>query len=193
VSGAFDKTAIAHYKAREWSPAVQAFKNAKGTRSADIAEDVRKLGQLWVSAEMDRSMDLNKAIREYDEALTLDKKLPFSKGYHAPYLMAQLQKLTRAAATAAYAAGNYEQAASAVRYAQKYSPNDPGLGKLVQDLDGKAKELVQRGLSLKDSNPEQAKLLFRSVVKFAPKSSPSYQKAYQTLNAMAKPMQDEDE
>jgi hypothetical protein len=138
-------------------------------------------------------MNLQQAIREYDEALTLDKKLPFSKGYHAPYLTAQLQKLTRAAATAAYAAGNFEQAAVSARYAQKYAPNDPSLNKLLQDLDGKAKDMVMRGLALKDSNPEQAKLLFRSVVKFAPKSSPAYQKAYQTLNSMAKPIQDEDE
>src|SRR5262249_24235077 len=114
-------------------------------------------------------------------------------GYHAPYLIAQLQKLTRAAATAAYAAGNYEQAAAAARYAQKYVPNDPTLTKLVEDLDGKAKEMVTRGLALRDSHPEQAKLLFRSVGRFAPKSSASYQKAYQTLNAMVKPTEDEDE
>ena len=186
-SSGFDKTGVAHYKAKEWGPAAASFKSAK------ISDDVKRLGQLWVKAEMDRSMNLQQAIKEYDEALTIDKRLPFSKGYHAPYLIAQLQKLTRAAATAAYAAGNYEQAAQAAHYAQKYAPNDPALGKLFQDLDGKARDMVTRAMSLKDSNPDQAKLLFRSVVKFAPKSSPSYQKAYQTLNSMAKPMQDEDE
>ncbi|HJZ89031.1 MAG TPA: FHA domain-containing protein [Polyangia bacterium] len=199
-SGGYDKAAVAHYFAREWGASYQLLKSAadaqKGKnheRLLAVAEEVHKAGQAFMRAESDRSSNPAAALREYDEALEIDKRLPFSRGHHAPYLIAQLQKLSRAAAQASYAAANYEQAFQAAKSALHFAPGDAAVNKVLQDLELKAREFVNQGLMVRESNPERARLLFRRVLKFTPSTSLWYQKAYTSLNAMPKAPTDEDE
>jgi len=194
-----DKVAMNHYKAREWGMAIATLKQMaakqKGKQQAKtlaMAEDIRKVGQAFNRAEAAAGSNPASAVGLYEQAATLDRKV--GKGAHGPYLSGKLNKLSRTEAQRALQSGRYEQAYSLVKTAQRYGGDDATTRAVSSGLDNKAKELFERAYQMKGQKPDEAKGLWRRVLKMVPSSSQWYAKSYKYLNetAGARP-KDEDE
>jgi hypothetical protein len=91
-------------------------------------------------------------------------------------------------------AGKFEQARAACDDAQQFgSGADPTVTKVRTLLEAKARELYTQGTSLARSKPDEAKALWRRVLKMVPAESTWYSRSYAALNKTAKPAADEDE
>jgi hypothetical protein len=194
-----DKVAMTHYRNREWGMAIATLKamaeKQKGKAQAKtlaMADDIRKLGQAFNRAEADAQRNPVAAIRGYEQAAAIDRRI--GKGAHASYLSQKLAKLTRAEAQRAVSSGKYELAYELVRSAQRYGGEDAQTRAVSQSLEARAKELFERGYQVKGQKPDEAKALWRRVLKMVPSSSQWYGKAYKYLNeGSGQRQRDEDE
>ena len=194
-----DKVAMQHYKAQAWGQAYEALKEVasrqKGKqqqKTLALAEDIRKMGQAFTRAEAQANSNPAGAVVLYEQAVEIDKRV--GKGVHGPYLKKKLSTLSRSEAQKALAAGRYEQAYSLLKTAERYGGEDATTRGIAQGLENRAKELFEKGYAIKGQKPEEAKALWRRVIKMVPSSSQWYVKAYQYLNELAGTRQrDEDE
>ncbi|HEY3355576.1 MAG TPA: FHA domain-containing protein, partial [Polyangia bacterium] len=194
-----DKVAMNHYRAREWGMAISTLKamadKQKGkaqSKTLAMAEDIRKMGQAFNRAEAAAGSNAVAAIRSYEQAAAIDRRI--GKGAHAGYISQKLAKLTRAEAQRALSSGKYELAWELVRTAQRHGGDDAQTRAVSVALEGKAKELFERGYQIKGQKPDEAKALWRRVLKMVPSSSGWYGKAYKYLNeASGSRQRDEDE
>ena len=194
-----DKVAMGHYRAREWGMAIATLKamaeKQKGKAQAKtlaLAEDIRKMGQTFNRAEAEAGKNGVAAIRGYEQAVALDRRI--GKGAHGPSLTQKLAKLSRAEAQKALSGGKYELASELVRTAQRYGGDDAQTRAVTQGLEAKAKELFERGYQIKGQKPEEARGLWRRVLKMVPSSSQWYGKAQRYLTETGGARQrDEDE
>lgn len=193
--GAVSGSALAAYKNRDFAGAEKAYRQealtqqaVQAQKSIEKANQVRQLKQVVDRASSEEGKQFDAAIRDYEEAMSLDAKL--GKGMHAAFFKQKIGKMQQSQAQSAYAAGKYEQAFAAAQTATKYGAGDGGVLKL---LEGKAGELVQKGIAVQKSNPPQAKQFWRTVIRMVPTTSVNYAKAYQLLNNGSGAHKDEDE
>jgi tetratricopeptide (TPR) repeat protein len=187
--------ALAAYKARDFGNAERLYRmEARNQplkqmeKTIAFANQVRDLKTLLDKATADEPKNPQAAIKDYEDALALDAKL--GRGMHGAYFRQRLGKLQLPVAQQAFAQGKYEVAFAAVQTAQKAGAGDGGL---LKQLDGKAKELVDKGVAVQKSNPTQAKSYWRQVIKMVPPSSANYARAYQLINQGGAGHKDEDE
>jgi hypothetical protein len=133
------------------------------------------------------------AMAAYKQAYALDAKS--GKGAHSGYLKTQLAKVIPKAASSLMSAGKFEQARSACDDARDFgSGADPAVNKVRNLLETKARDLYNQGNALAKSKPDEAKSLWRRVLKMVPAESPWYGKSYAALNKVSKSSaEDEDE
>jgi tetratricopeptide (TPR) repeat protein len=193
--GAVSGSALAAYKNRDFAGAEKAYRvealnlpAIQAQKSIEKANQVRQLKQVVDRASSEEGKQFDAAIKDYEEAMSLDGKL--GKGMHAAFFKQKIGKMQQSQAQSAYAAGKYEQAFAAAQTASKYGAGDGGVLKL---LEGKAGELVQKGIAVQKSNPPQAKTYWRTVIRMVPTTSVNYAKAYQLLNNGGGSHKDEDE
>jgi tetratricopeptide (TPR) repeat protein len=194
-----DRMAMQHYRVREWGMAIATLKQLaskqKGKqqqKTLATAEEIRKVGQAFNRAEGQAGTNPAAAIGLYEQAASLDRHI--GKGVHGPYLSGKLSRLSRAEAQQALQDGRYEQAYSLVKTAQRHGGDDATTRSVTQALDNKARDMFERAHKLKGQRPDEAKSLWRRVLKMVPPSSQWYVKSYRYLNeaAGARP-RDEDE
>ncbi len=158
-------------------------------KTIELANQVKNFKTLLDKAAGEETKSPDAAIKDYNDAIAQDGHL--GKGALGPFLKQKVGKMEVASAQAAFNAGKYDQAFQTVTAAQRHGATDGGA--LLKSLEGKAAELVQKGLGLQKSNLNQAKTYWRMVVHMVPTSSPSYSKAYGLLNQAGPAHKDEDE
>jgi hypothetical protein len=187
--------AAAAYKAKDFATAERLYRLEASKQSGKqmdktigYANDVRSLRTAVEKAAADEPKSASAAIADYEQALGIDARV--GKSQHAAYFKQRIGKLQIPLAQQAFTQGKYEQAFAAVQQAQKAGAGDGGL---LKQLEGKAKELTDKGAAVQKSNPAQAKQYWHQVIKIVPTSSPSYARAYQLLNSTGGAHKDEDE
>jgi tetratricopeptide (TPR) repeat protein len=187
--------ALAAYKARDFAGAEKGYRaeargqaGKKAEQTTAFANQVRDLRVVVDKASADEAKSPVAAIKDYEEAIALDARL--GRGMHAAYFRQRMGKLQLPLAQQAFQQGKYDLAFSSVQQAQRAGAGDGGL---LKQLEAKAKELTDKGVSLQKSNVAQAKGYWRQVIKMVPPSSPSYVRAYQLINASGGGHKDEDE
>lgn len=195
-----ERNALGLYKARDFGRASDLLHSAAGKESgasADrleaLARDFAAVGQQLARGDAAAASNPTAAMLAYKQAYLLDAKS--GKGVHAPYLKSQLGKVLPRAASSLMSAGKFEQARTACDDAQQFgSGTDPVVNKVRGLLESKARELYTQGTILVKSKPDDAKTLWRRVLKMVPAESPWYSKSYAALNKSSKSAaQDEDE
>jgi tetratricopeptide (TPR) repeat protein len=185
---------MALYKAKDFENAARAFrmeamKNpAQTDKLIAVAKKVTDLKAALDHAASVEASNPGQAMKDYETALGIDAAV--GKGMHAAYIKQKMGKAQLASAQQAFAGGKYDIAFKTMQDAVKAGAGDGGLGK---QLEAKAAELVNRAVAVQKSNPNQAKDLYRTVVRMVPPSSPSYVKAYGLLNNASAKKKDEDE
>lgn len=189
------KAGMAAYKARDFAGAQKAYRQEsmhqpekQAAKMIDFANQIGQLQQLIDRAGTDEAKQPSQAMKEYEQASSLDQKL--SHGALSGFLKQKMGGLGVVAAKQSFADGKYEQAYQAAQAAQRGGSDASGL---MKQLEQKASELVTQGQSQQKSNLNQAKQTWRTVLKMVPGSSPSYTKAYGLLNSASAPKRDEDE
>jgi tetratricopeptide (TPR) repeat protein len=187
--------AQAAYKARDFAGAEKAYRaeargqaGKKGEATTAFANQVRDLKVAVDKASADEAKSPLAAIKDYEDAIALDARV--GRGMHAAYFRQRMGKLQLPLAQQAFQQGKYDLAFAAVQQAQRAGAGDGGL---LKQLEAKAKELTDKGVSLQKSNVGQAKGYWRQVIKMVPPSSPTYVRAYQLINASGGGHKDEDE
>lgn len=187
--------AAAAYKARDFAGAERLYRmEARNQpvkqmeKTIQFANQVRDLKALVDKAAADEGKNAGAAVKEYEDAIALDARI--GRGQHAAYFRQRIGKLQLPLAQQAFAQGKYEQAFAAVTQAQKSGAGDGGL---LKQLEGKAKELNDKGAAMQKSNLPQAKMYWRQVIKMVPSSSQQYARAYQMINSTGGGHKDEDE
>jgi tetratricopeptide (TPR) repeat protein len=187
--------ALAAYKAKDFAGAERFYRldarNQQGKqmdKTIAIANQVRDLKAAFDRATADETKNPSSAIKDYEEAMAIDTRV--GKGMHTPFFKQKIGKLQLPVAQQAYAAGKFDVAYNAVQVATKMGAGDGGL---MKQLEAKAKELTDRGVTVQKANPQQAKQLWRQVIKMVPTSSPNYARAYQLINSASSGHRDEDE
>jgi hypothetical protein len=200
VGSAAERSALGFYKARDFGRASDVLHNAAGRESgasADrleaLARDFAAVGQQLAKGDSSATSNPTAAMLAYKQAYLLDAKS--GRGVHAPYLKAQLGRVLPRAASSFMSAGKFEQARTACDDAQQFgSGSDPVVSKVRGLLESKARELYTQGTILVKSKPDDAKGLWRRVLKMVPADSPWYSKSYAALNKSTRSAaQDEDE
>ncbi len=195
-----ERSASVYYRDRDFGRAsdilhVAATKEsgANADRLESMAKDYAQIGTLLARGDASAGGNPTIAMAAYKLAFQLDARS--GKGAHAPYLKTQLGKVLPKAASAFMSAGKFEQARNACDDARQFGgAADPTIGKVRSMLEGKARELYTQGTTLARNKPEEAKSLWRRVLKMVPAESPWYSKSYGALNKSAKAAaQDEDE
>jgi hypothetical protein len=189
------KTASGPYKSKDFAGAEKACRLESLTQSSKQAEkdlalanQIRLLKTAHERATMEETSNPEAATKDYSEAMNIDGRI--ARGMHAAYFKQKLAKAGLASAQTAFGQGRYDVAFQLATAAHK---NGAGDGGLFQKLEAKASEMTAKGESVKKSNPNQAKTLWRTVIKMVPAGSPVYAKAYGLLNSASGPHKDEDE
>jgi hypothetical protein len=198
-TAAAEKAALAAYKGKDFEKAADLLRNAgaKDPAAADrlnvVARDYASVGSNMTKGDASNATAPTAAMYAYQEALKADMRS--GKGAHATYLRGQIAKLAPKAAISFMQQGKFEQARQACDAAVNYGVgNDSVILKVRQMLEGKAKEIYNKGVSLEKSSPAEAKNQYRRVLKMVPADSPWYTKAYAALNKpSANNHDDEDE
>src|SRR5262249_13954534 len=177
--------AAAAYKARDFANAERLYRMEARNQSVKqmdktiaFANQVRDLRVALEKAYAEENKSPQAAIKDYEDAMAIDARV--GRGQHAAYFKQRIGRLQVPVAQQAFAQGKYEVAFVAAQQAQKMGGGDGGVMKL---LEGKAKELTDKGAAVQKSNLPQAKQLWHQALKIVPTSSPAYQRAYQLLNA----------
>jgi tetratricopeptide (TPR) repeat protein len=189
------KTATAAYKSKDFAGAEKACRLESLTQSSKqadkdlaLANQIRQLKTAHDRAGIEETSNPEAATKDYTEAMSIDGRI--AHGMHAAYFKQKIAKAGLASAQAAFGQGRFDVAFQLATAAHK---NGAGDGGLFQKLESKAGEMTAKGESLKKSNPNQAKTLWRMVIKMVPVGSPAYAKAYALLNSASAPHRDEDE
>jgi tetratricopeptide (TPR) repeat protein len=199
-SSSAERTAAALYKQREFARAsdillIAATKEtgANAERLESLGKDYGQMGIQLAKGDAAAAANPIAAMAAYKQAFLLDARS--GRGAHAVYLKSQLGKVLPRAATAFMQAGKFELARAACDDAAQFGGGgDPAVARARAMLEGKAKELYGQGATLARSKPDEAKALWRRVLKMVPAQSPWYSKSYAALNKSSKsPAQDEDE
>jgi len=185
---------MALYKAKDFENAARAFRTealrnpAQTDKLIAVAKKVSDMKTALDHAASVESSNPAQAMKDYETALGIDAAV--GKGMHAAFIKQKMGKAQLASAQQAFSGGKYEIAYQTMQAAVKAGAGDGGLAK---QLETKATELVNKGVAAQKSNPNQAKDLFRTVVRMVPPTSPSYVKAYGLLNNASAKKKDEDE
>jgi hypothetical protein len=191
------KKAQALYASKDFKGAAAVLRDAAGTADAADAAALRRLAgdydQLATSLAAGNAAAATKptdALTAYKRALAADKKLG---GAHASMIREKLGQVAPKAAAGFMAKGNYEAAKQAADTAVNFGAgSSPTVAQVRQSLERKAAELYASGMKILKSQPDEAKALFRRVLKIVPPDSPSYQKAYKAVNARTQARDDDE-
>jgi tetratricopeptide (TPR) repeat protein len=197
-AAAAERQAAALYKDRQFDKAAEVLQAAAASESGATADRLETTARDYVAlgaalAKGDAAVAANPtgALVAYQQALTLDARS--GRAAHAAYLKGQLAKVAPRAAQAFMSAGKLEQARATCDAADGYGVGtDPAIARTRAQLETKAKDLYGQAQAVAKKSPEQAKALWRRVLKIVPTDSTWYQKSYAALNAGQKG-QDEDE
>jgi hypothetical protein len=197
---AAERQALALYKDKQYARASEVLQTAAAKESGATAEkleaqarDLAAVGVAIAKGDANAAQNPTVAFTAYQQALGLDARS--GKGTHAAYIRGQLAKVTPRAATAYFAAGKLEQARAACDAAEGYGVgDDPAIARVRASLETKAKDLYNQGVALAKKSPDEAKALWRRVLKIVPAESAWYTKSYAALNKVTKSKtEDEDE
>jgi pSer/pThr/pTyr-binding forkhead associated (FHA) protein/tetratricopeptide (TPR) repeat protein len=198
VAAVAERSAIAAYRERDFDRASDILRaaaarenGASASRLESLARDYAQLGVSWAKGDAAAAGNPTLAMGAYKQAYQLDARS--GRGLHASYLRNQLGKVLPRAASVYLSAGKFELARSACDDAQAFGTGtDPTVARVRNLLEGKARDLYNQGAALSRSKPDEARALWRRVLKMVPAQSPWYSKAYAALNKSSK-SQDEDE
>ena len=189
------KAGMAAYKTRDFAGAQKAYRQEsmhqpekQAAKMIEVANQIGQLQQLIERATGDEAKQPSQAMKEYEQASSLDQKL--SHGALSGFLKQKMGGLGVVAAKQSLADGKYDQAYQAALAAQRGGSD---VGALLKQLEQKANDLIAQGQTQQKSNITQAKQTWRTVLKMVPSSSPTYTKAYSLLNSAGVPKRDEDE
>lgn len=124
------------------------------------------------------------ALRPLKKAWELYQQVNFASPM-GDELRAKLAEASVAAADDAKHHNDLATAAILYRDALKLDPDVPRASRELEALKSQVDELYQKAYMLKDSEPAEAKKLFRLVTEIAPAGSTTYEKAKNQLAAMA--------
>jgi hypothetical protein len=126
----------------------------------------------------------------YGRALAADRRVG---GEHGATIRERLGQLAPKAAASYMAKSNYEAAKHAADTAADFgSGSNATVVQVRQSLERKAGEFYATGTKLLKGQPEDAKALFRRILKMVAPDSPTYQKAYQALNTRTRAADDDE-
>ena len=189
------KAGMAAYKARDFKTAATAYRQEsmrqpekQAAKLLEFASEVGQLQQLLDRAATDEARSPALAMKEYEQATTLDQKL--SRGALSGYLKQKTGSLGMLAAKQSFSDGKYEQAYQAALAAQRGGSD---VSASLKQLDQKASDLIAQGQVQQKSNVTQAKQTWRVALHMVPLSSPTYTRAYSLINSTGVPKRDEDE
>ncbi len=187
-----EKKFMAFYRARNWSAAAAELnrmaESGDGRRAKALqnrAEQTRRVGALIAKGDSTRMSNPAAAMNAYRTALKLDQSV--SKGVHASYIKGQLAKTSQAAAGSSFSRGQYAQAYTAARTAQQYGGDSAVVRRIMDQLEGKAKETFNKGYVIRDSNLNGARNYWRQVLRMVPPSSSWHKKATWFIANYGKP------
>ncbi len=154
-----------------------------------LASEYEAVGQDMGAGKAAESRPVD-AFAAYSRALTNDRRAGGAQGSE---IREKLGELAPKAAASYMAKSNYEAAKRAADAAADFgSGSSPLIQQVRTSLEKKAGEFVATAQKLMPSQAEDAKGLLRRVLKMVSPDSPSYQKAYQLLNARPKPRDDDE-
>lgn len=182
--------AAAPYRSRDFAAAAQALRSeGRGKAFDSLALQVTSLGSHYAAAESQKGSNLQGAINEYQQALLIDARI--GKATHSSYFRSQLGRLSKQLAMQAFQQQRYDVAFEAAKGCTRYGSDDGGV---LAQLKAKAAELCNRATSMQRSNLNEAKRLWRMVVRMVPASDPSFERATSGLASSTTPSRgDEDE
>jgi hypothetical protein len=196
---AAEKQAAALYRDRQFDRAAEVLNDAAAKESGATADrleatarDYSGVGVALAKADANAQGSPTVAFAAYQQALSLDARS--GHGLQAPYIKAQLAKVVPRAALAYVNTGKLEQARAACDSADQLGAgDDPTVQKVRGQLEARAKDMYQQGLDLAKKSPDDAKALWRRVLKIVPAESTWYTKSYAALNKTTHTTTDEDE
>lgn len=194
-----EKTTAQMYKDKQFDKAADTLRAAanKDAAAADklnaLARDYATVGANMTKGDSSAASAPGAAMVAYQEALKADQRS--GKGAHASYLRSQIGKVAPKAALSYMQAGKFEAARAACDAAVNYGVGtDSTVAKVRQMLEAEAKKMYTKGAAMEKTDADEAKGLYRRILKMVPADSPWYTKAYAALNKpSANKNQDEDE
>ena len=186
---------LAAYRNKDFATAEESFRldaksqpPGRAQKFTELADQLKSMRAALEAAQAEESRNPESAARAYDIAINIDKNI--AHGLQSAFLHSKAAKIQLALAQSALSQGRLEVAYKAATEAQKGGVGDGGV---LKQLEGKAADLVAKGVAVQKSNVGQAKTFWRTAYKIVPETSPNYKKAYELLNNASAAHRDEDE
>ncbi|MCE9577550.1 MAG: hypothetical protein K8W52_30655, partial [Deltaproteobacteria bacterium] len=180
------------YAAGNFSEAAATARAALESATASEATTLRAMASDYttVGAAMATTGATVETYAAYGRALAADRR---AGGDHGPTIRERLGQLAPKAAASYMAKSNFEAAKRAADTAADFgSGSNSTVVQVRQSLERKAAEFYATGQKILRSQPDEAKALFRRILKMVAPDSPNYQKAYQALNTRTRAADDDE-
>ena len=166
---------------REAADAASGIAESGSGRAADqarsLARDIERFSAAWSGAQGANSSN---KIRNLETALRLDRSI--SGGHYASQIQPLLLRAHTDNATRAWQAGRYPSACQSVQAALRIDSRNATATGLARDCSTKARTLYEQGYTMRTSNPDRARELWRQVLQMVSRDNEYYTRAYDRLN-----------
>lgn len=167
------------YRAGNWRKAAAAFGKANATEKKAQVERFGKIYYRSLSAY--RSYNPRLAIPVLRQALRLDLMIGEGKSVFTKNLRKMLANMYFSKGLLLMGRQDFARAFGQFRNALRHKPKHRNTLQKLNELRGKARQLLGQGKALNASNPNQAKKFFRKVLRITLPSAPEHKQARQFL------------
>ncbi len=168
------------YEEEDFAEAARTLRNSGNPDLSSVARDYATVGAGLARGDANAEKNPMIALTAYQEALAADVRSGDS--IHAPMIRERLGKVAPAAARAFFDVGRYEHARAACDIAVNFRVGgDPRIAQTRELLEGAAADLFRRAQALEGSDPSEAELLYRRILKIVPSDSDWARKAVAAL------------
>ena len=177
-----ERLAASLYQEKQFAEASRALRDLaeREPRLAATAKDYAIVGAGLARGDANAETNPGVALAAYQDALAADVRS--GDGAHGEHIRGRLAKVAPAAAAAFVDAGRFEQARAACDIAVNYGTGGDRRVRTARDqLEDAAADLYRRAQVLRDTDADEAKLLFRRILKIVPSESEWSSKAVAAL------------